>query len=95
MPCVVIRRNCSKCFARTVLVERRKYHAISPILNHPGCFTFLNDPEWMPDDYGDLELTKNVMKRLHKETWQSPKFIILAHVLAMADKLHEKNSGIF
>eukprot|EP00977_Amphora_coffeiformis_P020487 scaffold8306_cov171-Amphora_coffeaeformis.AAC.4 len=58
----------------------KKYHAISPVLNHPGCMNFSHNQAWMWDE--DQEKMK--------EAWKSPKFIILVHILAMADQLGEK-----
>jgi len=72
----------------------RKYHTISPLLNHPGCLVHGKGEgsKWLRGEIermlpggplpGDLEKLK--------ETWRSPKFIILAHILEKADELGEK-----
>lgn len=64
----------------------RKYQAVSPILNHPGSFHSLCDEnkKWLGD-----ALTERECEKLEDHRG-SPKFVILAHILAMAHKAGEK-----
>ena len=64
----------------------RKYHTISPMLNHPGCLMLAkgDGSKWLRDASKPQDLEKL------QETWRSPKFIILAHILAKANELREK-----
>lgn len=66
-----------KCFSPHLL--RRKYQAIAPVLNHPGCLNLGRGKEWIEVEPESL-----------KQAWQSPKFIILAHILAKAAQFAEK-----
>jgi hypothetical protein len=79
----------------------RQYAAISPVLNHPGCLKVVSrakgkELSWQtPDEAGDEwfmqehGLKKGEFEKMH-EIKKSPKFIILAHILAMAVRDQEK-----
>ena len=74
-------------FALQILTSKpsfnRKYQTISPILNHPGVINCLHYKTWL----GKTFLTDS---EKFSETWRSPKFIILAHIIAKAIELGEK-----
>ena len=63
----------------------RKYHAIAPILNHPGCLHSIRQNGWSRSSKKVLAVWDKLT-----ETWRSPKFIILVHILAKANVLGEK-----
>jgi hypothetical protein len=79
----------------------RQYAAISPLLNHPGCLKVARrgkskelswhtpdeaGDEWFMNDYG---LKNGEFEKMH-EIKKSPKFILLAHILAMAVRDKDK-----
>lgn len=53
-------------------------------MNHPHCFDSLEYKEWLEGALNPAELEKL------SETWRSPKFIIMAHIIAMAIRGGEK-----
>ena len=76
------------------------YHDIAPMLNNPGCLkvgklTGNQTIVWKsPDDIVRMDpwldgLKDSEMNGL-QEPWRSPKFIVLAHILAMAFQAGEK-----
>ena len=73
---------CSSRFCAFCL-SFRKYQTISPIINHPGLLGELENNEW-----AGASMVSDPDK--FKELWRSPKFIILAHLLAKATELGEK-----
>lgn len=75
------------------------YTEISPVLNHPGCLKLervgsggrgiWKSVEEVTDDWLVDSLKRSELQRIHEEK-NSPKFIVVAHILALAFSKGEK-----